>query len=188
MKWTKIGYWDYLPVRKCMGFEHKIAKGMKKIGLPLHKSSIQKINRNDKEVKREVRSLTICTAKNTKTISLVTKSLNFILRQELSSDKATRRWNWALQVVQWEKANPSCLDCHSSSSIYQLLNPKPQKEIKRVVVIAQELLDLNWAPMIKAWTMNKLLGSFAHAWRYQFITYKIKNKHDSWIPFPFFFS
>jgi ribosomal protein L36 len=91
MKWTKIGYWDYLPVRKCMGFEHKIAKGMKKIGLPLHKSSIQKINRNDKEVKREVRSLTICTAKNTKTISLVTKSLNFILRQELSSDKATRR-------------------------------------------------------------------------------------------------
>ena len=73
-----------------MGFEHKIAKGMKKIGLPLH-NSIQKINRNDKEVQREVRSLTICTAKNTKTISLVTKSLNFILRQELSSNEATRR-------------------------------------------------------------------------------------------------
>ena len=51
--------------------------------------------------------LTVCTTRKTRKTSLATKSLNFILRQELSSYVSTLRWNWALQVVQCEKANPS---------------------------------------------------------------------------------
>lgn len=57
--------------------------------------------------KEGLRKLTVCTAKKTRKTSLATKSLNFILRQELSSNDSTLRWNWALQVVQCEKANPS---------------------------------------------------------------------------------
>lgn len=59
MKWVKRGFWDYIPVRKCMGFQHKIAKRMKKTGLAVRKSSMQQINRNYDEVfdprKRKVR-------------------------------------------------------------------------------------------------------------------------------------
>jgi len=62
------------------------------------------MNMKDKE---ELRMLTVCTARKTRKTSLATKSLNFIFRQELSSNNSTLRWNWALQVVQWEKANPS---------------------------------------------------------------------------------
>lgn len=60
--------------------------------------------------KSETMIPTVCTAKNTRKTSLATKSLNFTLRQELSSKTAGRRWNWALQVVQCENANPSCTE------------------------------------------------------------------------------
>ena len=60
------------------------------------------------EIVRKIRSLTVCTAKNTRKTSLATKILDFSFRQELSSNNATQRWYWALQVVQCEKANPSC--------------------------------------------------------------------------------
>lgn len=55
----------------------------------------------------EMLKLTSCTARNTRRTSLATKIRNFILRQELSSQVSTLRWNWALHVVQWENANPS---------------------------------------------------------------------------------
>lgn len=60
-----------------------------------------------KKKKKKLRTLTVCTARKTRKTSLATKSLNFTLRQELSSNNSTLRWNWALQVVQCEKANPS---------------------------------------------------------------------------------
>lgn len=41
-------------------------------------------------------------------------------------------------------------------------------------------IHLYWAPMIKTWTMDKLLGPFAHARRYQFILYKIKHQLALW--------
>lgn len=52
-------------------------------------------------------NVTVCTAKNTRKTSLATNILNFILRHEFSSNSSTRRWYWALHVVQCEKAKPS---------------------------------------------------------------------------------
>ena len=34
---------------------------------------------------------------------------------------------------------------------------------------------LDWSPVIKAWTMHKLLSAFTHAWRDQFIIYLTKT-------------
>lgn len=114
-------------------------------------------------MKRELKIiyLTVCTATNTRKTSLATKSLNFILRHELSTNNSTWRWNCALQVVQCEKANPSYRANISLNICIQFSHKIPNKGSY-----------LDRSPMIKTRAMDKLLGAFAHAWWNQFVLYK----------------
>lgn len=58
--------------------------------------------------------------------------------------------------------------------------PNQQRLALKITQDQHQKIYLYWAPVIKTWTMDKLLGPFAHAWRYQFILYEIKQKTGLW--------